>query len=442
LFFSVNGRLRRNNIITTYSLNAFDQYQHLENRLTRALGVTLERSPAFRKAFVRKFASGTRLGRNSTIKLQLAEGQRRPDEEQSGIPDLALIDDADRAIIIESKVNAGLVTSQLEAHERRTVLNGLELLAGLAITGRDRDARIIDSWKQRRGKSKAGGRHVTWRSVYELARAQPPENTWARELADYMEIFAAEMDDKGMGSDVRVMGFSGIPFSSYEDYDVKIAKRLLHALIDDLVDDKKFLSAIGFKKGQIPVTRKRIKNEPTVWDYLAPPGSSNHTENHHFTVYVHDNKAGAALTIPNGTFRKLRNYVKKSGEGEFEELIRHILAKLEKSGVIRNGGMPYILVLQRRYRTMTELYARDGAIEFDIHTITGQQRRGQEPAIREQPVWMKLCEELIVSKRGNTQFQIGVHFPYSHSKVTKTAEFASLIKKSFIGIMTLVSKLS
>src|SRR6478735_2862741 len=183
--------------MTTYSLNAFDQYQHLENRLTRALGVTLERSPAFRKAFIRKFARGARLGRNSTVRLQLAEGRRGDDEEQSGIPDLALIDDQDRAIVIESKVNARLVTSQLEAHERRTAANDLELLAGLAITGRDRDARLIDSWKQRRGKAKPGWRHVTWGSVFELARAQPTENLWAREFADYMEIFAGEMDDKG-----------------------------------------------------------------------------------------------------------------------------------------------------------------------------------------------------------------------------------------------------
>lgn len=70
----------RLNSMTTYGLNAFNQYQQLENRLTRALGVTLERSPAFRKAFIRKFAAGARLGRNSVIRLQLAEGQRRKEK--------------------------------------------------------------------------------------------------------------------------------------------------------------------------------------------------------------------------------------------------------------------------------------------------------------------------------------------------------------------------
>ena len=235
------------------------------------------------------------------------------------------------------------------------------------------------------------------------------------------------------------MGFSGIPFSSYEDYDVKIAKRRLRALIDDLIDDKKFLSSIGFKKGQVPATRKRIKNEPNLWDYLAPP--SGRADNHHFTIYVHDDKAGAALTIPNDMTGKLRDYLKKS-EGEFEELIRQILRNLEKSGVIRNGGLPHINLMQRRFRTRTDVYARDGTIEFDIRTMKGQKRKGKEPAIAEQTAWMELCEELILNRRGNTQFQIGVHFPYSHCKKTNTSEFASLIKESLIGIMPLVSKLS
>jgi hypothetical protein len=171
-----------------------------------------------------------------------------------------------------------------------------------------------------------------------------------------------------------------------------------------------------------------------VWDYLASPGGSSHTENHQFTVYIHEDKAGAALTIPNGTFRRLRNYVKDSSEGEFGELMRLILAKLGKSGVIRNGGMPFILMLQRRYRTMQTVYARDGEIEFDIRTMTGQPRRGSEPGISQQPAWMELCEELIVHKRGNTQFQMGVHFPYDRCKKINTSEFASLIKKTFIGI--------
>ena len=90
---------------------------------------------------------------------------------------------------------------------------------------------------------------------------------------------------------------------------------------------------------------------------------------------------------------------------------------------------------------MTEVYARDGTIEFDVRTMIGQPRRGPEPPIREQPAWIELCEKLIVNKCGNTQFQIGVNFPYDRCQKIKTPEFASLIKKSFIGIMPLVSKL-
>lgn len=425
-----------------YSLNAFDQYQQLENRLTRALGVTLERSPAFRKAFIRKFAGNARIGANADIRLQLAEGKRRDLEEQSGIPDLTLIDDKDNAIIIESKVNARLVLSQLEAHERRAARNDFRILKGLAITGRDRDGKTLAAWKRRGGKSKADWNHVTWRSVYELARAQPLENAWAREFADYMEIFAVEMDEKGMGRDVRVMGFSGIPFNSHEDYDIKIAKRMLRALVDDLMEDRKFLSALGFKKGQTPLNRKKIKNELAVWDYLAPPGGDSHTRNHHFTVALYDNQARAALTIPNNMFRRLRAYIKKSDDGEFHELMRQILAGLEKSGVIKDGGEPYVSIVQRRYKTRTEIYAHDGRLEFDIRTMLGQKRKGQEPAIREQPAWVGFAEQLILDKSGNTQFQVGVRFPYKRCKKIRTSEFSGLVKKAFVAMTPVVGRVS
>jgi hypothetical protein len=243
-----------------------------------------------------------------------------------------------------------------------------------------------------------------------------------------------------MGSDVRVMGFSGIPFRSYKDYDVKIAKRRLRALIDDLIEDKKFLLAIGFKKGEVPATRGRIKNEPTVWDYLAPP--SGRAGNHHFTIYVHDDKAGAALTIPHGAFAKLRNFVKKHGKAEFEALIRQILTRLERSGIMRNGGLPYITIVQRRYSNLTEVYASDGRVQFDIRTTKGQPRKGKQPPIAAQTAWIDLCEQLIVNRRGNTQFQIGVHFPYSHCKKIDTPEFARLVKDSLVGTMPLLLKLS
>ncbi|MFZ1886147.1 MAG: hypothetical protein WAU53_21710 [Rhodoplanes sp.] len=91
---------------------------------------------------------------------------------------------------------------------------------------------------------------------------------------------------------------------------------------------------------------------------IIPP--SGRAGNYHFTIDVYYNEAGAALTVPNGPFSNLRNFVKKSGEREFEKMIRQILMNFEKSGVIRSGGLPHIRLVQRRYRTGTEIYAQDG----------------------------------------------------------------------------------
>lgn len=423
----------------TYTLNAFDQYIQLENRLTRALGVSLERSPAFRKAFIKKFIPGVRLNKTPRIRLQLADGKHHSPEEYSGIPDLALIDGQDNAIIIESKVGARLSLPQLEAHERRALRSDLTLLKCLAITGRETDKETLDKWKRKSSKIKWG--HISWRAVYQLARNQPRQDVWANELADYMEIFASEMDDKGMDKDVRVIGFSGIPFTSSRDYDAKIAKRILRALVESLMEDKKFISEIGFKKTSPPVNRERIKNDDTVWDYLAPSGKKNHTSNHHFTLYLQESRTGCALTIPNNTFKKLKRYLKNREPGEFQALIESVVLKMEKAGVINEGGQPYICMIQRRYKGMTKIYAVDGILEFDLRTIKGHKGKNKEPSIAEQRAWIKLCEELIFSKKGNTQFQIGVRFPYEYCKAIKTPAYTGLIKKSFVAMMPFLKEL-
>ena len=99
-------------------------------------------------------------------------------------------------------------------------------------------------------------------------------------------------------------------------------------------------------------------------------------------------------------------------------------------------------MVQRRYRTRTEIYSIDGNLEFDLRTIKGRKRIGFEPKISAQPAWMEICERLILTKKGNTQFQIGVRFPYSRCKETSTPEFADLMKKSFVSVMPIVKYFS
>jgi len=425
-------------------LNIFDQYSHLENRLTHALGVTLERSKSFRTDFIETFTSpGSRLKKNPRIELQLAKGSSAKDEI-SGIPDLALVDEDDRAIIIESKISAGLKVSQLQGHENRSRRNELKILTALAITGRDADRELVENWVKK-AKLKANWAHVTWRQVYRLASKQAfLGDSWSKELQEYMNIIAHQIDEDSMDQKVKIVDFSGIPFKSYEDFDARVAKRLLRSLIDTLGEDNKFLAKLGFKKGQKPRTRKGVGKGLGVWDYLSPVAQdASHKKAHHYTVSIAQEKLAAMLTIPNGsTFRKFRKNLKKDDDHEFEQFVHQFLKNLERSNVLKSGGRPCIWIGQRRYKGQRTLFAVDGEMAFDIRTIKGQARTGKTPPIKIQPEWLKTCKQLILNKKGNVQFQIGVWFPYSHCDAIHTPKAIDLVKEAFVNLAPLANTLS
>ena len=266
-------------------INIFDQYEHLENRLTHALGVTLQHSSSFRDAFIKKF-SAFQLKKNPRIKLQLANDNRADKKDEiTGIPDLTIIDDMGSAIVIESKVGAKLHDSQLRGHQNRARHNGLKIHSALAITGRSDDDAKIKNWiKQVR--LEPYWRHVTWRQVFHLA-AQHSDDLFVKQLQEYMNIIADQLNEKNMDPNVKIVDFTGIPFKTFEDFDFRVAKRILRSLMDGLREDKAFLAALGFKNSQTPRMRKKIKSGLRIWDYLSPvEQDGDHKGAPHFTVKI------------------------------------------------------------------------------------------------------------------------------------------------------------
>lgn len=79
---------------------------------------------------------------------------------------------------------------------------------------------------------------------------------------------------------------------------------------------------------------------------------------------------------------------------------------------------------------------------FDLRTMRGQARQGKIPAIQAQPEWLQLCKELILSRKGNVQLQIGVQFQYGQCAVVHTAKASGLIKESFTALAPLVRMLA
>lgn len=423
--------------------NIFDQYDHLENRLTHALGITLDRSKAFRRVFLKSFAPHARLDKIQHVDLQLAKGRSEVKDEVMGTPDLAITDGSGHAIIIESKITAGLKASQLEGHENRCSGYKYNVQGALTITGRDDDRSKVEGWVKEK-RLHLAWRHVTWRQVYHLAtRLALEKDPWAKELQEYMDIVANQLNEGNVDSKAKITDFQGIPFKSYEDFKANVAKRLLRSLIDTLGEDRKFLTKLGFKKGQRPRTRKGVGKGLGVWDYLSPVAQdTSHKKAHHFTVSISQEKLSAMLTIPNGpTFRKFRTHFKKDENDEFESLVNQFLKDLERSGVLKSGGQPCIAIVQRRFKTRRSVFAVDGEMIFDIRTVKGRPRAGKTPPIKAQPEWLDLCKRLILKRKGNVQFQIGVWFPYGRCPAINTSKATDLIKETLVNLMPIVNAL-
>ena len=412
-------------------LNVFDQYEHTENRLSHALGITLDRAKEFRTIFLKEFTGQSQPGSDAKVILQMAGGTAEINGEKCGIPDLAIIDEKnDQGVIMEVKVGAPLTWQQLASHERRAERNALEVLAALAITGRDKDRLSIETWNREKRFSQPW-RHVSWQEIYELACRHAHLNPWVKELRDYMQIMATKLNENEMGADVKIVTFTGITQEMIDNYTPMTAKRVMRSLMDELRADKVFLKDIGIPVNQPPRNRKAIKTSVRVWDFLSPLADDDaFTKSHHFTVGLNPDRLDAFLTIPNACFGKFRAYAKSATIEEFADIVEKFVSALNRSGVTKAGGRPFIVIVQRRFRVMKH-YATDGLAEFDLRTWSGAAYDKSEPEIKRQPEWLEFCHKLVTERQANIQFQIGARFYFESCPALQGKKALDLIKDTF-----------
>jgi len=190
---------------------------------------------------------------------------------------------------------------------------------------------------------------------------------------------------------------------------------------------------------QQPKNRKAIKNSMRVWDFLSPAADDDaFTKNHHFTVGVTPERIEAALTIPNASFRKFTKYAGSLSTAEFAGVINQFLTALQQADVLKSGGRPMIVMVQRRYRNMTQ-YVIDGRVEFDLRTWSGSPADATGPEIKRQPEWLEFCHKLVTERGANIQFQLGVWFPYENScPAVKSRAVIELIKSTMRAAVPIV----
>ncbi len=391
--------------------NIFDQYEQPENRLTHALATVLGQDREMLVAFL-KWLGVAGIPKPSLLAITqqqvpgalVDEGE---DLQQKGLPDFAIFDDENWAVLFECKVQAKASSRQLERHRSTAQRNGYESpwIVVLAVDSSPAEAFPKTIYKG-------------WRDVYSWFNLRATDSFWARQLVDFMRTF----EEKMLSRDYQIRGtitvFDGLRFDDKNPYSYREAKRLIR-LMGDLLQERKVLSKIGVDPNG--KRRPAITGQGTdgVWDFLplyAARDAEQFTAYPHLTIRLDRRHALAAITVPNGVKGGFRSKLVSIGLEGFLEVVQKIESNLRPVIERSTGAKPMVYATQRHYRSQRSDAEIDGRIDVDLRTAI----RGNGTHIKYQPEWVEGIYALLVRKKANIQLGFDVQFLYSCESIRST----------------------
>ena len=404
----------------------FDQYSQPENRITHALISGLAQDSRLLRKFVqwitgKKFLRGTAFN----IVEQSLPGEIQTDEENAeerGLPDAWIYTEDGWALLIESKISAHVLASQLTRHLRIAQRRGFPDSTLLVLATEDKIKRLPN-----------GTAGLSWRQVYKWLCRQSDKHGWARHIQTYMEIAEAKMVQMGYLKEGTITRFAGIPFTRDYPFNYLEAKRLLGLIMDEL-KTKKSLQRLGVDP-KLP-GRGAIKSHKgwSVWDFMRlkySKNSRNFTKYPHFTVAILADKATAFVTLPNAAERIIRKRLFGCGQEVFNNLMSSILEKMKPVFKIDPSVQPYAQVIQRHYLSQSSPPIQDAILRYDLRTIT---QDGEKVRHKYQPQWLETTYEVMTNKKSNIQFEIGIEIPYRESRIVHTTKAITLFEEAFLAL--------
>ncbi|MCK5271967.1 MAG: hypothetical protein KAJ52_05300 [Sedimentisphaerales bacterium] len=340
--------------------------------------------------------------KNIHIGQQQSPGREAKVEKEGAgsIPDACFFDDDGWALVIESKVQAGIskINYQLRKHRRTAARYGYEK-ARVVLIAVDRPSRPLPN----------GMHYVPWKKVYQWFVKCSKMSDWAGRFVEYMQVFEANMINQDYNIKGTLTMFSGFHFDEEHPYTYHEGKRLIRLMGQKFRKNKDLVRELGLDpEGQ---GRKGISKDEKIWDIipLKKAEGKAFTAYPHATIFMSSKEAGVAITVPNGLKGGIKSRLKKVGTDEFGGL----LTKIEKNlrGCIKQapGTKPIIYILQRHFKSRRSHPITDGRLEVDIRTLVNDEKTGLEY----QPMWLDAIYDILTHKQTNLQLGIEVRFPYS-----------------------------
>jgi hypothetical protein len=407
--------------------NVFDQYEHVENRVTHALATAIHESPSLLESFCRLAGHPLPKAATPRVSVQHRPGLRQEvseeEAERRGLPDIWIDDGADWALVVECKIQHSISLAQLRAHAREA---REYVKAKVVLISVERAADTVSS----------SFKCIRWTNVYEWAVAASGE-PWAKKLAAYLELMEQRLIDEEKGLNGSLTTFTGIPFSATEPYSYIEAKRLLRLLMEDLRSRPELHRVLGVDLGRKGRGSIKGKASFSVWDMLplAAEGQ-DFTKAPHLTVGIRSTEAIAQLTIPDQVPQPARRLLIGSTPEDFEAGLNEFLDAIQPILASDSGAKPYVEVVQRHWprgRAAPSVY--DAELIFDPRTIRGDGK------IIGQAEWVQAAFDSMHNREANLQISIGVRFPYGASHVVATSEFTDTVAAVFAAAGTILRRL-
>jgi hypothetical protein len=235
--------------------------------------------------------------------------------------------------------------------------------------------------------------------------------------------------------------FAGIPFNAEHPYAYLQAKRILGLFRNRLAkrpDLKRALDADPAHPG-----RGAIKGtyDSAVWDFVALrelKGNALFTKHPHLTVGIRNDQLDAMVTFPNGMRSSLRTHLLGNQYQSFADLVKDTTKRITHSLRDFKGAEPQVVVVQRRYPSMSARPIYGAEMHFDPRTafkIVGKRTRG---AIHHQPEWLGAAYTALRNRHSNLQLQIGAIFPYQKCPAVQRASIEEAVAATWIACKPMI----
>lgn len=405
--------------------NIFDQYDQPENKITHALVSTLYHDRRLIKPFLRFLKVGNIPHlKNIDIGIQGLPGQELSinHETEDSVPDAYFCDNDSWAVIIESKVQAGINNNQLIRHQKKAKNYGYDDNVVVVIAVNPPTKRL------------SGVKYVTWKSVYQWFVAKREISFWAKHFIDYMEIYESKMLTQNYNIKGTITMFSGFHFSEETPYTYREGKRLIKVLGEGFRNNRDLIKGLDLDskcKGRSAITHGE---NGTVWDYipLRIAGGSAPTSFPHATFAVRPNDAIVAITIPHGIKGGFKSKLKSVEVGGFKDLLKKVEKYLRKPIKKATGTKPIVYIHQRHYKSQRSFPETDGRLEVDLRTLN------VDSTLKYQPMWSEAIYDILTNKKTNIQFGVEVRFPYT-AKCMKSENAVDVMVEAWIAMKPLIN---